>query len=56
MKDGIVDKPVFVAEIVADDKDQVIESVNFVNRTFHVFNENGDSLLMEKLDPVTLFL
>ncbi len=56
VKDGIVDKPVFVAEIVADDKDQVIESVNFVNRTFHVFNENGDSLLMEKLDPVTLFL
>lgn len=54
-RDKTVDRPIFVAEVVADSKSKVIESVNFINKTFDVFNKNGDSLLMDKLDPNELF-
>ena len=54
-KDRTVDRPIMVAEIVADNKAEVIRLVNYINREFDVFNERGESLLMDKLDPEALF-
>ena len=54
-KDRTVDRPIMVAEVVADNKEEVKRIVNYINNEFNVFNERGESLLMEKLDPVTLF-
>lgn len=54
-KDRIVDRPIMVAEIVSDNKDDVIRLVNFINKEYDVFNEKGESLLMEKLNPEVLF-
>ena len=54
-KDGTVDRPVMVAEVVADNKEEVKRIVNYINNEFDVFNERGESLLMEKLDPEVLF-
>lgn len=56
VKDRTVDKPIIVAEIVVDNKDAVIRDVNYINEVFDVFNEKGDSLLMEKMNPEELFL
>ena len=44
-----------VAEIVLDNKEQVIEKVNYINNIFDVFNPEGKSILMDKLDPERLF-
>ena len=44
-----------VAEVVAENKDEVKRIVNYINKEFDVFNEQGKSLLMEKLDPEELF-
>lgn len=54
-KDRIVDRPIMVAEVVAESKDEVYRAVNYINKVFDVFNEQGESLLMEKLDPEALF-
>ncbi|BDZ78158.1 ATP-grasp domain-containing protein [Claveliimonas bilis] len=54
-KDRTVDRPIMVAEVVADNKEEVKRIVNYINREFDVFNEYGESLLMEKLDPEILF-
>lgn len=54
-KDRTVDRPIMVAEIVADSKEDVIRLVNYINHVFDVFNEKGESLLMDKLAPETLF-
>lgn len=54
-KDRTVDRPMMVAEIVAESKDDVFRLVNFINKEYDVLNEYGDSLLMEKLDPDALF-
>ena len=54
-KDRTVDRPIMVAEIVADNKDEVTRLVNFINKEYDVFNERGESLLMEKLNPEALF-
>lgn len=54
-KDRTVDRPIMVAEIVADNQDEVIRVVNHVNSVFDVFNEKGESLLMQKMDPTELF-
>lgn len=54
-KDKTVDRPIMVAEIVTDTKANVIRLVNFINSNYDVLNENGRSLLMEKLNPETLF-
>ena len=43
------------AEIIADNEGKVIESVDFINDNFDVFNEKGESILMEKLNPRELF-
>jgi hypothetical protein len=44
-----------VAEIVAENKDEVIRLVNYINKEYDVFDEHGESLLMEKLNPEALF-
>lgn len=54
-KDRTVDRPIMVAEIVADNKSEVIKLVNYINDSFEVLNEKGESLLMEKLNPEELF-
>lgn len=54
-KDKTVDRPIMVAEVVADNKEEVKRIVNYINSEFNVFNEHGESLLMEKLDPEILF-
>lgn len=54
-KDRTVDRPIMVAEIVADNKEEVIRLVNYINNVYDVFNEKGESLLMDKLEPETLF-
>ena len=54
-KDKTVDRPIMVAEIVAENKDEVIRLVNYINKEYDVFNERGESLLMEKLNPEALF-
>lgn len=55
-KDRSVDRPIFVASLVAESKDQVIENVNYLNNVFGVYNAQGESLLMDKLNPRELFL
>lgn len=55
VKDRTVDKPIANAEIVLDSKDEVIEKVNYINGVFDVYNQNGESLLIDKLDPIELF-
>ena len=55
VKDRIVDIPIANAEIVLDSKEEVIEKVNFINGTFDVLDEQGESLLYSKLDPEELF-
>ena len=54
-KDRTVDRPIMVAEIVAENRDEVIRLVNYINKEYDVFNEHGESLLMEKLSPEKLF-
>lgn len=54
-KDRTVDRPIMVAEVVANNKGEVKRVVNYINNEFDVFNEQGESLLMEKLDPEILF-
>ena len=55
-KDRTVDRPIMVAEVVADNEEEVKRIVNYINKEFDVFNKQGVSLLMEKLDPEKLFL
>lgn len=55
-KDRTVDKPMFTVELVADTKEELIEKIDFVNHTVDVLNAQSKSLLMEKLDPRTLFI
>lgn len=55
IKDRTVDKPIANAEIVLDSREDVIEKVNYINNTFDVLNERGESLLMTKLAPEVLF-
>lgn len=54
-KDRTVDRPIMVAEVVVDSKAEVIRVVDYINGIYDVLNENGESLLMEKLDPQVLF-
>ena len=55
VKDRTVDKPIANAEIVLDSKEEVIEKVNCINKTFDVLNDKGESLLITKLNPEELF-
>lgn len=55
VKDRTVDKPIANAEIVVDSKKEVIEKVNYINKTFDVLNDKGESLLIEKMNPEELF-
>lgn len=54
-KDRTVDRPIMVAEIVAENRGEVERLVNYINKEYDVFNEKGESLLMEKLNPEALF-
>lgn len=56
IKDNTVDKPIANAEIVVNTREEAIEKVNYINKTFDVFNEKGESLLLTKLDPMELFI
>ena len=55
VKDRTVDKPIANAEIVVDSEDEVIEKVNYINNTFDVLNDKGESLLITKMNPKELF-
>lgn len=55
VKDRTVDKPIANAEIVLPSREEVIEKVNYINKTFDVLNERGESLLITKLNPEELF-
>jgi len=55
IKDRTVDKPIANAEIVVNSREEVIEKVDFINNTFDVVNEHGESLLITKLSPQELF-
>lgn len=55
VKDRTVDKPIANAEIVVNSKEEVIEKVNYINKTFDVLNDKGESLLITKLNPKELF-
>ncbi len=55
IKDRTVDKCIVDVEIVCNSREEVIEKVNFLNNTFDVFNEKGESLLITKLEPEELF-
>ena len=55
VKDRTVDKPIANAEIVLNSREEVIEKVNYINRTFDVLNERGETLLITKLNPEELF-
>lgn len=53
--DRTVDKPIANAEIVVESKEDVIKYVNYINEIFDVFNEEGESLLITKMNPEELF-
>ena len=55
VKDRTVDRPIANAEIVLTSREEVLEKVNYINDTFDVFNEHGESLLITKLNPKELF-
>ena len=55
VKDRSVDKPIANAEIVVESKEEVIEKVNYINKTFDVLNDKGESLLITKMNPEELF-
>lgn len=55
VKDRTVDKPIANAEIVVDSQEEVIEKVNYINKTFDVLNDKGESLLITKMNPEELF-
>ena len=52
--DRTVDKAVLTSYMVVDDFDAVKSSLKYINDTFDVLNERGESLLMEKLQPEDL--
>lgn len=54
-KDRTVDKCIVDVEIVCSSREEVIEKVNYLNNTFDVLNEKGESLLITKLEPDELF-
>lgn len=56
VKDRTVDKPIINVEIVCNSPDDVIENVDYINNTFDVLNEKGESILITKLDPRELFV
>ena len=55
VKDRTVDKCIVDVEIVCSSREEVIEKVNYLNNTFDVLNEKGESLLITKLEPDELF-
>lgn len=52
--DRTVDKPALTIHFVADTKEQMIDTINYMNEVYDVKNEKGKSLLMNKFDPSDL--
>ena len=55
VKDRTIDKPIANAEIVVESQEEVIGKVNYINKTFDVLNDKGESLLITKMNPKELF-
>lgn len=51
----IVDRAIFTAEIVAENKDQLVREAGIVQNIFDAFDDNGNSILMDKLNPHDLY-
>ena len=51
----IVDRAIFTAEIVTESKDQLVAEAGIVQDLFDAFDEKGNSILMEKLNPQDLY-
>lgn len=52
--DRTVDKPAICVYLLADDMEQAKKDIEQLNKVFDVYNENGESLLMEKYNPQKL--
>lgn len=51
----IVDRAIFTAEIVADNKDLLVKEAEIVQNLFDAFDDKGNSILMEKLNSQELY-
>jgi biotin carboxylase len=51
----MVDRAIFTAEIVAENKDQLVAEAEIIQDLFDAFDDNGNSILMEKLNPQDLY-
>lgn len=54
--DRTVDKPVLSVYIVADNMEQLVKDVNYMDSVFSVQDIDGKSLLKEKFNPATLLV
>ena len=54
-EDRTIDRAIFTAEIQADSKDQLVVEAGKVQELYDAYDENGSSLLMEKLNPMDLY-
>lgn len=55
-KDRTVDRPIFTASIVSNTVEDVKNDVSYINDVFDVLNSKGESILLTKIDPNSLFL
>ncbi len=51
----IVDRAIFTAEIVAENKKQLVDEAGAIQDLFDAFDDNGNSILMAKLNPQDLY-
>ncbi len=51
----MVDRAIFTAEIIADNKDKLVAEAGIIQDLFDAFDANDNSVLMEKLDPQDLY-
>ena len=54
-EDRTIDRAIFTAEIAAENKDQLVKEAGEVHGLYDAFDERGNSLLMEKLNPQDLY-
>lgn len=54
-EDRTVDRAIFVAEIAADSKDNLVTEAEKVYNAFNVYDDEGNSLLTERLDTQDLY-
>lgn len=53
-KDSIVDKPLFTIHYVSDNMDILKETLSHFNESVFAYNEDGKSMLMDKIQPEDL--